>query len=112
MSVRLLAIGFAPATVLALAAATPAGAQAPGNARAGLELARSRCAECHAVERGNRRSIQPAAPALTVVANSPGMSARALAAVLQTSHRDMPDIMLAPDERADIVAYILSLKGE
>jgi cytochrome c len=112
MPVRPFAIGFAPALVLAAIAATQANAQAPGNARAGLELARTRCADCHAVERGNHRSIQPAAPAFTVIANSPGMSARALAAVLQTSHRDMPDIVLAPRERADIVAYILSLHGQ
>jgi cytochrome c len=112
MPVRHFTIGLAVAIGLAAVAAGAASAQAPGNVRSGLELARARCADCHAVERGNRQSIQPAAPAFTVIANSPGMSARALAAALQTSHRDMPDIMLAPRERADIVAYILSLHGK
>jgi mono/diheme cytochrome c family protein len=112
MPVRLLSIGFVPAVALAAVATTAANAQEGGNARAGLELARDRCADCHAVERGNRRSIRSGAPAFTVIANSSGMSARALAAVLQSPHRDMPDIMLAPRERADIAAYILSLHGK
>jgi hypothetical protein len=38
------------------------------------------------------------------------MTSIALSAALNTSHRSMPNIMLAADERADIVAYILSLK--
>lgn len=107
------AIGVMLAIVSAAAVPTvPANAQQVGNARVGLDLARAHCADCHAVERGNRRSIRPAAPAFTVIATSPGMSAPALAAALQTSHRDMPDIVLAPRERADLVAYILSLQGK
>jgi hypothetical protein len=38
------------------------------------------------------------------------MTSIALSAALNTSHRSMPNIMLSPDERADIIAYILSLK--
>jgi hypothetical protein len=38
------------------------------------------------------------------------MTAIALTAVLTTSHRLMPNIILQPDERRDVIAYILSLK--
>ena len=40
----------------------------------------------------------------------PGMTGIALSAMLNTSHRSMPNIMLEADEQANIIAYILSLK--
>jgi hypothetical protein len=40
----------------------------------------------------------------------PIMTAIALSAALNTSHRSMPNIMLEADEQANIIAYILSLK--
>lgn len=97
--------------VLAASVTTGAGQEA-GDPRSGLQLARAQCAACHAVERGNRHSIRPQAPAFTVIGTTAGMSGMALAAALQRSHRDMPDILLAPRERADVIAYILSLRGE
>jgi hypothetical protein len=50
------------------------------------------------------------APAFRDIAVTPGMTAMALSVALNTSHRIMPNIVLAPDEQADIMAYILSLK--
>jgi hypothetical protein len=38
------------------------------------------------------------------------MTAMALSAALNTSHHSMPNILLAADGQADIIAYILSLK--
>jgi hypothetical protein len=38
------------------------------------------------------------------------MTAMALSAALNTSHRSMPNILLTADEQADIIAYISSLK--
>jgi hypothetical protein len=38
------------------------------------------------------------------------MTAIALSAPLNTSHHSMLNILLWPDEQADIIAYILSLK--
>jgi hypothetical protein len=46
------------------------------------------------------------------IAETNGMSEMALNVALQTPHRAMPNIMLDPQERADVVAYILSLKGD
>lgn len=95
-----------------LLARTPAAAQSAADARQGLTIARAICAGCHAVERGNRRSINPDAPAFSTIAAAPAMSGPALHALLQTSHRRMPDIVLPPADRAAIVAYILGLKDE
>jgi mono/diheme cytochrome c family protein len=94
----------------ATAAAAPGMAQEAGQPSRGLVLARQLCAQCHAVERQQARSPNINAPRFPVIASVPGMTAIALAATLNTSHRTMPNIMLAADERADIIAYILTLK--
>jgi hypothetical protein len=39
------------------------------------------------------------------------MSAMALNVALLTSHRSMPNIVLDAQERADIIAFILTLKA-
>ncbi len=44
------------------------------------------------------------------VAATPGMTPLALTAMLNTSHRSMPNILLSPEDQANLVAYILSLK--
>jgi hypothetical protein len=57
------------------------------------------------------RPSRPAnAPRFQAIASIPGMTATALSAALNTSHRAMPNILLATDEQADSIAYILSLK--
>ena len=66
--------------------------------------------ECHAVQKEYSRSPNANAPRFQAIASIPGMTATALSAALNTPHRVMPNIMLATDEQADIVAYILSLK--
>ena len=85
-------------------------AQEIGQPGRGLVLAQRLCAQCHAVEKQQPQSPNEDAPRFPVIASIPGMTSIALSATLNTSHRSMPNIMLAADERADIVAYILSLK--
>ncbi len=85
-------------------------AQEIGRPSDGLQRARQLCAGCHAVEAWQDRSPNENAPRFAVVASVPGMTAIALTAMLNTSHRTMPNIMLTADEQADIIAYILSLK--
>ena len=97
----------------ALALPMPAGhgeAQEIGQPSRGFVLAQRLCAECHAIQKEYLRSPNANAPRFQVVASIPGMTATALSAALNTSHRAMPNIMLAADEQADIIAYILSLK--
>jgi mono/diheme cytochrome c family protein len=101
--------------VLAAAIALPmsagdGNAQEVGRPIQGLASAQRLCAQCHAIEKEQARSPNEAAPPFAVIAAIPGMTAIALTVALNTSHRTMPNIMLEADERADIIAYILSLK--
>jgi mono/diheme cytochrome c family protein len=96
--------------LIATSAISGAHAQEQGDARNGLAVARHTCAACHAVEPGRLPSPQPNAPDFRAIAAVPGMSAAALRSSLHSSHRSMPNLILAPDELSDVVAYILSLK--
>ena len=60
--------------------------------------------------RDQRGSPNSEAPPFPMIAATPGMTSIALTAALLTSHRLMPNIMLEPEERRDVIAYILSLK--
>jgi hypothetical protein len=46
------------------------------------------------------------------VANTPGMTATALAVSLTTSHPTMPNIILEQEDLDNIIAFILSLKNK
>jgi mono/diheme cytochrome c family protein len=85
-------------------------AQPMDQPRQGLVLARQICAQCHAVEPGSLNSPNPAAPRFDVIANIPGMTATAISATLNTSHRTMPNVILDSDQAGAIIAYLLSLK--
>ena len=85
-------------------------AQEIGHSGAGLAAARRLCSQCHAVEKEQTQSPEADAPAFKELATTPGITAMALSAALNTSHQAMPNIMLEADAKADIVAYILSLK--
>jgi mono/diheme cytochrome c family protein len=85
-------------------------AQEVGSPASGRRLAERLCAECHNVQPDAPRSASFGAPSFVTVAAVPGMTATALFATLQTSHRTMPNVMLGADEKSDIIAYILSLR--
>jgi mono/diheme cytochrome c family protein len=107
--VRSTALAASLALLLAPAAAL---AEDPGDPARGLTFARKHCAECHGVEGADDISPEVDAPNFAGVANTQGMTARALVVWLQTSHPTMPNLMLEADDRDDVVAYIMSLKGE
>lgn len=88
----------------------PMAAQQIGQPGRGLVSAERLCSECHAVRKEAARSPNADAPRFQALASLPGMTSIALSAALNTPHRSMPNIMLDPEERADIIAYILSLK--
>jgi cytochrome c len=93
------------------AAAAYGHAQDEGDARQGQAFAQRVCAKCHAVGRSQSGSPNPGAPAFPVIADVPGMTALALTVVLQSAHNAMPDLVLEPQERRDVIAYILSLRS-
>lgn len=99
--------------LLALAAA-PAHAQLAlpsGNPEKGRAFALEACSVCHVVAPGQRVSprIANAVP-FQRVANTEGMNGMKLQAILSTPHRVMPNLILTPEEAADVIAYILSLR--
>jgi hypothetical protein len=62
------------------------------------------------VDKREGRSTDPDAPTFESIAKMPGLSAAALAAALQTSHRTMPNFVIRGADADNIIAYILSLK--
>jgi mono/diheme cytochrome c family protein len=82
-----------------------------GDAQRGHAYAKKVCAKCHAVEGGDMISPTMIAPTFTAVADTAGMNERALIVWFQSSdHETMPNLMLAPGDLDDVVAYIVSLR--
>jgi mono/diheme cytochrome c family protein len=83
-----------------------------GDLHRGLSYAKKACAECHSVE--GERAVSPniKAPNFNAIADSPGMTARALVVWLQSSHHaTMPNFIIARDDLDNVVAYIMSLRA-
>jgi mono/diheme cytochrome c family protein len=98
-------------TFLLFTAAVCCGARAQdGSAGAGLAYARTVCSECHAIRSDDLLSPNPKAPSFAKIASTPGVTGTALFVILQTPHREMPDLIIPAKEKADVVAYILSLQ--
>lgn len=91
-----------------------------GDPEAGAAYAKQVCVKCHAIDRtglspeptARGLSPEPTAPPFKDVANTPGMTATALAVWLTTSHPTMPNIILDPQELDNVIAFILSLKNK
>ena len=102
--------------VIMLAACALAGltsqalAQDAGDAKRGRDLARSSCAQCHAIARGQLRSRNGFAPTFEALARSRAATPMALREALQNTHREMPNRNLIGDQLEDLAAYIASLK--
>ena len=89
---------------------TAYGQSALGDIRNGHKLARTVCAECHLVEKGQAsRKLSPV-KAFQEVANNPARTALSLRVFLRTPHRNMPNFVLTEAETDNIIAYIHSLK--
>lgn len=107
---RLFARGVAIAACLAASAA--AGQDLPGDPLAGREFALQACAPCHQVVADQESARFSVAPSFLDVANTVGMTPMALNVWLQRPHPTMPNLMLSPEETADVVSYIWGLRGE
>ena len=86
-------------------------ARDPGHPPKGAAIARKSCAACHAINAGETASPNWKAPPFASLAQTPGMTAIALRAALQTSHWTMPNIVLSKRHREDVISYILSLNS-
>ena len=94
------------------ASVASAAAQEAGDPARGRNVARQVCAECHAVLASETISPRPELPTFKVIANTPGMTGTAVAVWLRTPHKSMPNIMLPPQDVADLAAYIESMRDE
>lgn len=92
-----------------LASVSLAAAADDGDTKAGLDYAKLYCSSCHGI--AGEDSPLPQAPRFADVAHQPGMTATALQAWLETSHPTMPNIIVAPKDMQNVIAYILSLKS-
>ncbi len=90
--------------------------QAGSAGRARREVAQRHCSACHQVVPDQPSSIEAAAPSFMEIANLPGRSREYLRQFATRTHIvetlgqpgvPMPTIVLAPEEREDVVAYIL-----
>ena len=90
----------------ALLFAPTVNAEEPGDPRAGLAFARAHCTECHAIRDTDDTSPNFDAPPVANVAKTPGITGRALAVFLQTSHPTMPNFVVGQKDRDNVIAYI------
>jgi cytochrome c len=103
------------AILAAAVAATTLSAHAQnGDIAAGHSFARKACSPCHVVDAEKQRPPRRIfiGPGFRNIANTPGMTATALRVFLTTSHPKMPNPILTPEQMADVIAYILSLRSD
>ena len=82
-----------------------------GDVAAGHAFAREACNSCHVVDPTNKSArVVAIGPNFQDIANTKGMTVTALRVFLTTSHPKMPNLILTPDQIADVTAYILSLR--
>jgi mono/diheme cytochrome c family protein len=93
-----------------VALTSPIASQELGNAKRGEAMAKSVCAECHAVEKGEGGSPNGNAPRFQTLAAARGMTPMAFTVALRTSHREMPNLVLKDREVDDLIAYFATLK--
>lgn len=113
--IMLIGLAFLVSACVGTPAQAPAATSAPemtagASPARGLAYSQSVCAACHAVETGQTRSPNPQAPPFEVIANLPGMTPTALNAWLHSPHPSMPNVIVTPDDRDDVAAYLNSLK--
>ena len=101
---------IAPIVAVGALLTAPGFGQELGNANA-VWIGASTCAVCHGTRKGET-SASRQAPPFDAIAQVKGMSAMALNVALLSSHRSMPNIVLDAKERADVIAYILTMKTD
>ncbi|WP_025035979.1 c-type cytochrome [Bradyrhizobium sp. DOA9] len=92
---------------------TAAGAPRPqsGAIAAGHRLAQAWCQSCHAIE-PHMAGFFDEAPSFQSIADRKGTTALSLKVFWRTSHRNMPNLVISPEQAEVLSAYILSLKRD
>ncbi|MDN5001923.1 c-type cytochrome [Bradyrhizobium sp. GCM10027634] len=76
----------------------------------GHRLAQAWCQPCHAVE-PHMTGFFDLAPSFQAIADRNGTTALSLRVFWRTSHQDMPNLVITPDQADVLSEYILSLRG-
>jgi mono/diheme cytochrome c family protein len=83
-----------------------------GDVEKGRAFALEACSVCHVVAPQQRTPPRIAnAVSFRSIANTEGMTGMKLQAILSTPHAVMPNLILTPEEAADVIAYIMSLRN-
>jgi mono/diheme cytochrome c family protein len=100
------------ALALALSAAGAQVVTDVGNPQAGRAFALRNCTDCHLVS--PRQSTPPRVakvPSFQAISRMRSTTEMSLRAFFATPHPNMPNFVLGPNDQADVIAYILSLRG-
>jgi len=99
------------AVPLVLLTASTGGARAADLASGGV-LARQLCVNCHVVAPGEAGTqVTAGIPSFEAVAAKPGQTPEKIQDFILNPHTPMPQVQLTNIERANLAAYILSLKN-
>jgi len=100
-----------PATPAPQPAAAPPPPTA-GNAQSGHRFALETCTACHVIAPDQTSPLRSsAAPDFQTIANYPDTTPIRLNIWLRNPHPTMPSLVLSPQQAADMVTYILSLRA-
>lgn len=107
-----IALVIALAALLLIRLHNAAGAPlAQDSISAGHRLAEAWCKSCHSLEATSAGTVSRA-PDFVRIANRTSTTELSLKVFLRSNHRDMPNLIIAPDHADDLVAFILSLKRD
>jgi mono/diheme cytochrome c family protein len=97
--------------IVLIAAAAPAGAADSPSPQRGAALARTHCAGCHSVDRITPSPLKAAPPFRALHERYPVESLEEpLAEGIVTGHPAMPEFRFEPDQIADFIAFLKSLR--
>jgi cytochrome c len=65
---------------------------------------------CHVVGSKEKSTRNLVSQRLSGIANTPGMTTTAMRVFLTSSHPKMPNLILQPEQMADVIAYVVSLR--
>jgi cytochrome c len=109
----LIVVVFAFAALLLVRLHNAGGATLASNsASAGHRLAEGWCKDCHAIDAASAAGRANGPPDFTAIANRASTTALSLKVFFQTTHRSMPNLIIAPDQADDLASYILSLRRD
>jgi len=104
-----------------MAAALAQQAERPPSAAIGSLVAERMCSFCHRIAPSRQADVEAGAPDFVDIANQPGRDAAFLRQVTNETHLirsvgqppiAMPTILLTPESREDVIAYILTLRRQ